>query len=141
MLHPKYPHVEGPQRLTKNWVLDLPVAFARRIEDGDLVFWRPGTTLFLGLYGDARRLTPMERLEDWLELIDPNAYDLTRTERDGIAILSYRLAENSDDGRLPASYNRCFSTTGQLQISGYADETQGINLIAQVVASVTWALT
>ena len=42
---PEFPIVEGDHLLTETWAIHLPDEFARRIEDGDLVSWRPGLTL------------------------------------------------------------------------------------------------
>lgn len=40
-LHPDFPVVEGLYRLTRDWELELPEKFNRRIEDGNMVLWRP----------------------------------------------------------------------------------------------------
>lgn len=45
-LHPDYPVVSGDYQLTETWSVSLPLKFNRRIEDGSLILWRPGLTIY-----------------------------------------------------------------------------------------------
>jgi hypothetical protein len=53
-LHPDYPTVEGTLSLTYSWSLVLPEKFNRRLDDGDLVIWRPGFTIRTAVWDQAR---------------------------------------------------------------------------------------
>ena len=59
-LHPAFPIVEGNYRLTREWTIDLPGKFNRRIEDDDLVIWRPGLTFWIAIWGLEAGKTPEE---------------------------------------------------------------------------------
>ena len=49
MLNPQFPIVEGRYQMTGEWSIALPGQFNRRIENQDLVIWRPGFTIWLAI--------------------------------------------------------------------------------------------
>ena len=47
-----FPLVTGQYQMTKTWVIDLgDKEYRRRIEDGQMVIWRPGITMWINVYG------------------------------------------------------------------------------------------
>jgi hypothetical protein len=52
LLHPKFPIVEGHYQLTEEWSVDLPEAFNRRIEEGQMVIWRSGFTIWMAIWNN-----------------------------------------------------------------------------------------
>lgn len=122
MLHPDFPVVSGNQRLTMEWSLFLPGEFNRRIEDGDLVIWRPGFTLWLAAWdNDARKSVP-EQLRTLKEEITENAHDVLEEEDPGVLRLRFRLNEEADDDRAASYYCFAVSDAGHLQIAMYFDD-------------------
>ena len=61
-LNPHFPVVTGRHQLTAEWSIDLPGEFNRRIDDGDLVFWRPGITAFVAIWNTT---TPRASAPGW----------------------------------------------------------------------------
>jgi hypothetical protein len=85
-LHPDYPTIEGRYPLTSDWELDLPQKFNRRIEDGNMVLWRPGLTLRISVWEPLPEVTRNERSRGYSKTLLPTA----RTRR------SIALAESFD---------------------------------------------
>jgi lipopolysaccharide/colanic/teichoic acid biosynthesis glycosyltransferase len=42
--------------MTPEWALVLPEKFNRRIEDGSMVFWRPGLTVWINVWGNDKAM-------------------------------------------------------------------------------------
>jgi hypothetical protein len=59
---PGFPIVEGDYALTARWSLYLPEKFARRLEDGSLVLWRHGLTIWLAAWNNDRAESQAQRL-------------------------------------------------------------------------------
>jgi hypothetical protein len=51
---PGFPLVSGDYALTEEWAIHLPEKFARRVEEGNLVLWRPGLTIWLAAWGNTK---------------------------------------------------------------------------------------
>ena len=132
-MHPDYPVIEGEVRLTEHWQTNLPVGCNRRIEDGDLVLWRPGLTLFFTAWGIDRGESRSSRLEWIRKQASPDAYDFEVTEEAGLAKLTYRLREIAADGREPALYAFAVSDVGHLQMAAYFDEPAHLEVARQVL--------
>ena len=90
-LNPGYLTVEGLHQMTDGWSVDLPMQFNRRIEDGPLVLWRPGFTVWADAYGNDHSRSSEERLDEIRGDSSSDAYDEI-TETDGNVLrYSYRL--------------------------------------------------
>jgi hypothetical protein len=68
---PGFPLVQGDHALTATWKIHLPEQFARRVAEGSLVLWRPGTTIWLTVWGNDNNETQAQRLASIKE--DPSA--------------------------------------------------------------------
>jgi len=138
-LHPEFPVVEGSFRMTKNWSVDLPSKFNRRIEDGSLVLWRPGFTIWTEVYGNDNDQTHDEQLAVLRNDSSPDAFD-DITETDGKIIrYSYRLNETEDDNRSPAFYCFAISKTGYVMMAIYFDEADDIIEALKIWRSLAYA--
>lgn len=62
-LSPNFPVVEGTYRMTTSWWVTLPGRFNRRVEDGDLVLWRPGLTVLVAAWGNDHEKSREKRLQ------------------------------------------------------------------------------
>lgn len=49
-LNPEMPVVKGPYQMTREWRFSLPAAMHQRVEDGRLVFWRAGLTVWITIW-------------------------------------------------------------------------------------------
>lgn len=138
-LHPDFPVVEGRLRLTREWEIDLPGKFNRRVEDGNLVVWQPGLTFWIAVW--KVNGTPEETLQEILGDAAPSRLD-EKIERTGDVIrLTYRLVEH-DPERTPPAYTSISGyvlvPSSELQITGYCDHPQQEKAALQVIASAQY---
>ncbi|GAA5497214.1 hypothetical protein Rhal01_03407 [Rubritalea halochordaticola] len=125
-LHPDYPVVEDAYQMTKEWTVTLPTRFNRRMEEGDLVIWKPGFTIWTVVWGNDQNLSQEERLVWIKDESSPSCYDEITEESDGITRYAYRLKEYSEDDRLPAFYCYAFGNLGHVQMAIYFDSEEDI---------------
>jgi hypothetical protein len=125
-LHPDFPVVEGLHQLTPDWALTLEAPFNRRIEDGDLVLWRPGLTVWMTIWLNDENASIESRLEDLKQHMSPEATDVEQHAQGQTVYYAYRLAEepdeDTDDGRLPGYYGYAFAASSHVQMAVYFDE-------------------
>jgi hypothetical protein len=121
MLHPDFPVVEGRYQMTKEWSLTLPEKFNRRIEDGDLVIWRPGITMWVTVWGNDKNENNGSRLKRIRADISPQAFDIETSKADKVLQLSYRLKEGKEQGAVPAYYCFAVGNSGHVQMAIYLD--------------------
>jgi hypothetical protein len=116
----RFPVVQGPYALTKTWSIELGGPFWRRVEDGSLVLWRPCLTMFFtALEASAR--SPEARVDELRGEISKAATEVVVRDAAGFIELSYRLAEDSEDDRLPALYAFLVAPAQELTVAAYFD--------------------
>jgi hypothetical protein len=138
-LHPGFPVIEGQYRLARDWELDLPEKFNRRIEDGDTVIWRPGLTFWIAVWGTEPDMTPEGTLSWILEDASPDRTKERVNRSGGLIRLTYRLQELDPD-RDPQDYvsisGYVIAPSGHVQISAYCDDFEAEKTGAKVIESV-----
>jgi len=127
-LHPEYPVVESTFQITTNWSITLPAKFNRRMEDGNLVLWKPGLTIYLAVWGNDHSLSKAELIDDLKHDSSEFAYDFKDTKNG----FSYRLNENADDDRMPALYCYAVDACGFVQMAAYFDHDDDL-LVAETI--------
>lgn len=126
-LHPDFPVVEGRYQMTREWAVELPSKFNRRIEDGNLVLWQPGITAWIAVWNNDEKETAEVRLQGIKSRQSPQAQSPTESVRNGLLQYTYRLAEPSADNRVPALYCYTFGETGHVQVAVYFDREQDLD--------------
>lgn len=136
MLHPDFPVIENRYQMTKEWSVMLPGKFNRRIEDGDLVIWRPGFTIWTAVWNNVDGKFREDCLA-WIKRdISEGAFDLVEA-RDDVLRLRYRLAEESDDDRVPAYYCFAISDRSHVQMAMYFDDEADLDCAERIWKSLT----
>ena len=135
----QYPQVSGQVQLTEDWSITLPTSFSRRIEDGDLVFWRPGLTLWLAVWDRPAEETPEETL-DWIKSeIPEEAEQVKETKHGSILRIDYQLQEH-DPSRTPPDYTGHYSftigETSYIQLAAYDDTEKDRKMAESIVHSL-----
>ena len=138
-LHPDYPVVDGTYQMTMNWSVDLPSQFNRRTEDGSLVIWRPGFTIWVESYANDNGRPSDARLEELRADSSPERYDEMTETDDDILRYSYRLREKDDDNRDAAFYCFALSEAGHIMMAIYFDDTDDITDAMKIWRSITSA--
>jgi hypothetical protein len=120
----EFPYLLGRVSLSANqaWSMHLPIVFKMRIEDGQMVLWRPGFTIFLSIWNNDHGETTRDRLEHFKAHAADSAYDLREGESEDFLRFSYRLSEESEDERVAAFYCFVFGDNGHVQLSMYFDD-------------------
>ena len=108
---PGFPLVEGRCELTKSWSLTLPAQFARRVEDGSFVLWRPGITLWINAFNNDHGESQAKRVAAMKKVMSRNATDVREVTANGLTRFRYRLLEDS----VHTLTVLVFSDTGHLQ--------------------------
>ena len=135
-LNPNFPTCVGQLRISRDWVLTLPEPMNHRIEDGSLVFWRPGLTAWLSAWRDAEDGTAAARRNEFRSKVNPRAYDHAEWLSGAASCLSYRLAEDSDDARLPALYGYAVVGGNNLLLALYVDSGDDLASAQRMLRSV-----
>ncbi len=132
MLNPNFPVVSGRYQMTKEWSIELPGEFNRRFEEGDLVIWRPGLTIWIAVWGNENGQSARARLNEVKATMSPEAFDMDESEDSGVLRFSYRLNEESEDKRVPALYGFAFGETGQVEMGIYFDHEIDAKMAKQI---------
>jgi hypothetical protein len=133
---PEFPLVEGDHALTARWMLHLPEQFARRVEDGDLVLWRPGVTIWLTAWGNDKNESQSQRLASAKRVSSPVRFAEREAVEDGVTRFSYRLRDQNDNGPVESINSLVFADDGELQLSVYFDDPADEPQAWQIVESV-----
>jgi hypothetical protein len=112
--------VTGDHAMAPAWLLRLPVPYRRRIEDGSVVLWRHGVTVWTHTVDDAPR-TRANRVAELRKAISPKATELRITDDGRVVRIAYRLTEEASDGRQPALYGFVVADTGYIRLGIYFD--------------------
>ncbi|KAB7762183.1 hypothetical protein [Xanthomonas maliensis] len=137
-LHPDYPTLSGSYQMTDEWLVELPMEFNRRVEDGNLVLWRPGLTFWIAIWSSSGDVQS-DRISKILERADPARTDQQITKDGDITRLTYELTE-SDPERHQSVYGsisgHVLSRLESVQISAYFDTPEARDLGYRVIHSV-----
>ncbi|HET6878954.1 MAG TPA: DUF2185 domain-containing protein [Pirellulales bacterium] len=134
---PGFPIVEGDLPLTANWSIFLPERFARRVEDGALVLWRPGLTIWLRAWNNDHGESRFKRLAAIKKAASPERFAEHESEAKNLTRYSYRLLDESENGPVESLYGFVIGDDGQLELAIYfdnpTDEAEARQLVESVV--------
>lgn len=133
---PGFPVVEGDHQLTATWSIHLPERFARRVEDGQLVLWRPGLTIWLTAWGNDHRESQARRLAGLKQSASPERFAEDESQARNLTRYSYRLRDESPDGPVESLYGFVLNADGHLQLAIYFDDPNDEAEAHQLVKSV-----
>ena len=134
---PEFPLVEGDHALTETWSIHLTDTFARRIEDGDLVLWRPGLTIRLTPWGNDKRDSLFERLKAIKKHVSPDRFSEFESNADKLTRYVYRLRDENENGIVESLYAYILSDDGHLQMAVYFDNPKDEPKARALAGSVT----
>ena len=138
-LNPKFPVVTGRHQLNATWSVDLADKFNRRIEEDDLVLWRPGMTVFVAIWNNDQAETVSARLA-WLRGdMNPAAFDIVEDSFESSRGFAYRLDEDGDDTRVPALYAFTVAQDSHVQLAVYFDSENDVAAALKLWKSIVQA--
>ncbi len=136
-LDPDFPVVDGRYQMTKEWSVDLPSNFNRRMEDGSLVMWKPGFTIWTSVWGNDNAEAADDRLKSLRAQASPNAFDSMTESSGGLLRYSYRLVEEFHDAQQAAFYCFAIGASGHVQMAIYFDTAEDIEESLLIWRSIT----
>lgn len=129
--------VQGDYDMNPRWSIHLPEPFAQRVEDGCLVLWRPGLTIWVSAWNNDQSRSRRERLSWIREHASVERFAECETETDDVTRFSYRFHDTNDDGPVRAVYSYGISDDGHLQIAVYFDDPRDDTRARELADSVT----
>lgn len=128
----------GHYPLTDEWSVILPESFESRIEDGDLVLWRPGMTIWCFIWG----IDPIESREEALEWVrkeeSGEAFDTFESDDNGVLRYRYRLFEETNNYQVASLYGFAFSHTSYIQLGIYINDEADYAEALSIFDSLTY---
>ena len=118
---PGFPLVEGDYALTETWALYLPDKFAQRVEDGSLVLWRPGLTIWLAAWRNDKSESQDQRLKVIKKDAPPERFAEAESKATQLTRYMYRLRDENDNGPLESLSAFILNDDGLLQMAVYFD--------------------
>ena len=119
---PGFPLVEGDYALTETWALHLPDEFARRVEDGSLVLWRPGLTIWLAAWGNDNSESQAQRLNLIKRDASPERFAEAESKAKQVTRYRYRLRDENENSPLESLSAFILNDDGLLQMAVYFDD-------------------
>jgi hypothetical protein len=129
--------VEGRQRLTQDWSLVLPEPFARRIQAGSLVLWRPSLTLWIDAWHNDRHQSQAQRLAELKGTMSAASRIVREVVAGGLTRCAYHLLDDSDEGPVESLDVLVLSDRGHLQLGIYFDDPADEAIALAIADSVT----
>ena len=120
--------------MTQDCSIALPEPMNRRVEDGQLVLWRPGLTAWTTVWVNDEE--PQARLAKVLQGTSPAGYDRKNWSTGNVLFHSYRLDEQSADGRAPALYTAAVGPSSHVHLAVYFDDEGDIASAEQLAHSI-----
>ncbi len=120
--------------MTQDCSIALPEPMNRRVEDGQLVLWRPGLTAWITVWVNDEE--PQARLAKVLQGTSPAGYDRKNWATGNVLFHSYRLDEQSADGRAPALYTAAVGLSSHVHLAVYFDNEGDIASAEQLAHSI-----
>lgn len=133
---PGFPLVEGDYALTATWSIHLPEQYARRVEDGQLVLWRPGLTIWLIVWCNDNNETQATRLHWIKDEASPANFDARESTDGRTTRFSYRLRDENEDGPVESLNAYVIGDNEHLQLSVYFDDVADATKARRLVDSV-----
>jgi len=136
LLHPYYPVVSGEYKVTEQWSLSLTKPHNKRIEDGSLVIWRPGFTIWINVWNNDNKETINERLKRIKNYISKNSFELNESKDRGITKFSYKLNEINSERVAFGYYGFAINNISHVQIAMYFDDELDASVAKNIFLSI-----
>lgn len=116
--------VEGVERIGDSFTITLSSPFERQMKDGDVVFSRPGFTMYVANFwsDEGSRSARVERLKEEVPGDDVVVESTPHVDR------LYRFSEPGQVGRQPTFYGAVVADDGHLQVAMYYNDERDAEL-------------
>jgi len=138
-LNPALPIVDGAVQITEAWSIELDQPYNRTQQDGALVFWRPGFTIWLSAWGNENHDSIEQRAEWIVAESAPDDYDIVSGQRGAVFRHAFRRDEETTEGLLQGFYGYTVAADGHLQMAIFFDAEEDLALAKSIVESVRYS--
>ena len=108
----------------------------RRLEEQDLVLWRPGYTIWMSIWGNDNNESINERIQ-WIETdSSTEAYDFSIDLNRTPPTVSYKLNDVRGEDVVYALYTFAFKDDGHIQMAIYVDHQSDFTTAQQIASSI-----
>lgn len=129
------PDADGRSDIDAHWVADFPLRFQRRIEETQMILWRPHFTIRMQGYGT--RDDTAQQVRTKMEAGLPHgARDLLREEEGGLWRTAFRITLPAPDQCRPALVALVWTRGQLLNLSAYFDDEADAATALAVVRSL-----
>lgn len=137
-LNPQYPVVAGTIKMTGDWSISLPDSFNRRFEEGSMVLWKQGFTIWINIWENDKKRNPYDQLEFVRAEKSKDAFDIVEIKDSGVYRYGYRIDENriSDKKPVYAFYGYVAGKSGYAQAAFYFDGKSGFDSATAIWMSI-----
>jgi hypothetical protein len=122
--------------LGRGWSFRTPGRFAQRIEDGNLLFWCEGLTVYAIVWDNNANESAADRLAWIQQRVSPEGFEREQSDDDGLLRFSYRLTEHRKEGVLHALYGYAIGPDGHVQMAVYCDREEELATARAIWRSV-----
>lgn len=110
-------------RITPEWIIDLPEEFKRRVENGELVFWKTGITVVTAVFRLPYGIGKLELLNQIQQKMPENTFETLVSTQGAIVGLGYtRIEQRAGKNNRLSLYTFTASDTSCLQTAFYLDD-------------------
>lgn len=123
-------------RLTPEWSFEIDADFKRRIENEDLVYWRPAQTVWIAIYDvdDESEATLAWLKED----SHPNPVQVFEITEGNLLKYAYLLANEDGDKRSWGLTTFCVTKSSYVLIAYYFDDEKMLDWALSCWKSIEW---
>jgi hypothetical protein len=133
---PDFPVVSDFHQLDENWWMTFPTQFKKRFEDREVVFWRPGFTVWASVWKNDDDKSVADRFDWFRSRADTSAFDESIDADSSSLHYSYRLNENRETGIVYVLYGFVFKDHGHLQVAFYFDREGDLDMARSIFESI-----
>ncbi len=120
-MHPGFPVVDGRLRLTSQWSMRVSEPMNRRVDDGNLVLWRPGLTFRFGAWWVRAGETPEQRAASAISAAT-RRFDERRSLLSGARAVTCRMPADGAGNHVPSLFAVVVTEVDHLTVSVQFDD-------------------
>lgn len=113
--------------LGQGWSFRMPGGFGKRVEDGNLLFWREGLTVYAVVWDNDARESTAERLAWIRNRISPDGFETEQAQDGDVLRFAYRLTEHRQEGLVHALYGYTIGPEGHVQMAVYCEREEDVS--------------
>lgn len=137
-----YPAFPGSLQISKTWSFEVSMHLLRRLDEGSMVMWRPGFTIWMNLYSESGFRSPEDRLTSLSQNAAPSRYDEETAKDEHQIRYRYRLDEPQEDGSIQsAAYCFGFTDHEELHLSIYFDTDESLREVDLIWSTISCSQT